>query len=134
MHMRTCRTALTVLAATLLLAGCKKEGLGGDATIAGSIWVEKWNSTFTQQIGQYPGRDEYVYIVYGEHDGYDKRVKTDYNGRFEFPYLYKGHYTVYTYSRDSTFSDASGITAVLRQVEITDRNETVEVPRFIVFQ
>lgn len=128
------RTLGALTLAALLLAGCKKEGLGGDAAITGSIWVEKWNSTFTQQIGEYPGRDIYVYIVYGVHDGYDKRVKTDYNGRFEFPYLYKGHYSVYTYSRDSTFSDASGTVALVKEVEINDRTETVELPAFIVFE
>lgn len=130
--MRSSRILFIVSA--LLIAACKKEGVGGDASITGSIWVEKWNSTFTQQIGQYAGKDLYVYIVYGSHDGYDKRVKTDFNGRFEFPYLYKGSYTVYAYSRDSTFSDASGTVALVRPVEITGKNENVEVDRFVVFQ
>lgn len=131
----TMRTLLTLtIALPLLLASCKKEGTGGDAAITGSVHVEKWNSTFTQRIGEYPGRDLYVYIVYGVHDGYDKRIKTDYNGRFEFPYLYKGNYTVYTYSRDSTFSDASGVVALIKEVSIGDRKETVDLEPFIVFE
>lgn len=126
----------TFLVPLLLLSAiaCKKEGFGGDASITGSIRVEKWNSTFTQQIGGYPGRDLYVYIVYGTHAGYDKRLKTDYNGRFEFPHLYKGDYTVYTYSRDSTFSDASGTVALVKEVHISERKETVALDPFIVFE
>ncbi len=130
--MRT--TWLLTLMLMLLIGGCKKEGLGGDASITGSVRVEKWNSTFTQKIGEYPGRDIYMYIVYGEHDGYDKRIKTDYNGRYEFPYLYKGNYTVYTYSRDSTFSDASGTVALIKDVSINDRKETVDLEPFLVFE
>jgi hypothetical protein len=125
---------LFVAMIAITLASCKKEGVGGDASITGSVHVQKWNSTFTQLIGEYPGRDIYVYIVYGAHDGYDKRIKTDYNGRFEFPYLYKGDYTVYTYSRDSTFSDASGTVALVKQVQITDRKGAVELDPFIVFE
>ena len=125
---------LLLLFALFFAVSCKKEGVGGDATIAGHVHVEKYNSTFTQFISEYPGRDVYVYIVYGEHSGYDKRVKTDYNGNFEFPYLYKGKYTVYSYSRDSTFQDPSGTIPVIREVEITDRKQNEMLDTLLIFQ
>lgn len=116
------------------LMACKKPGYGGDATIKGHVHVQKWNATFTQYIGEYPGKDVYVYIVYGDHAGYDKRIKTDYNGDFEFPYLYEGDYTIYTYSRDSSFADPSGTTAVIKDVHIDKYREVVDIDTLMIFQ
>ena len=113
---------------------CKKEGVGGDASITGYVHVKKYNSTFTQYISEYPGRDIYVYIVYGEHSGFDKRVKTDYNGNFEFPYLYKGKYTLYAYSRDSTLQDPSGTIPVIREIQITERKQQEHIDTLMIFQ
>jgi hypothetical protein len=118
----------------LFLFSCKKPGIGGDASITGYVHVQKWNSTFTQFISAYQGKDLYVYIVYGDHAGYDKRIKTDYAGQFEFPYLYKGDYTVYVYSRDSSFADPSGNIALLRRVKISKRTEKVNLDTLLIFQ
>ena len=118
----------------LLLTACKKPGVGGDASITGYVHVQKWNATFTQYISQFAGKDVYVYIVYGNHSGYDKRIKTDYAGRFEFPYLYKGDYKVYLYSRDSTFSDPSGTIPVLRNITLTKRTEAYNLDTLLIFQ
>ncbi len=118
----------------LLLAACKKPGIGGDASITGYVHVQKWNSTFTQYIGEYQGKDQYVYIVYGNHHGYDKRIKTDYAGQFEFPYLYKGDYKVYVYSRDSSFTDPSGTIPILRNINISKRTETFNLDTLLIFQ
>lgn len=124
----------TIFISLILLFACKKPGIGGDASITGYVHIQKWNSTFTQYIGDYQGKDMYVYIVYGNHAGYDKRVKTDYRGQFEFPYLYKGDYTVYVYSRDSTFSDPSGVIPVLDTIQITKRTESVNLDTLFIFQ
>lgn len=118
----------------LIFSSCKKPGVGGDATVKGYVHVQKWNSTFTYFIADYPGKDIYVYIVYGNHPGYDKRIKTDYKGEFEFPYLYKGDYTIYLYSRDSTFKDPSGISTIIDTVKITARKETVNLDTLFIFQ
>lgn len=126
--------ALFFIFIVFCISSCKKPGIGGDAKISGVIQVQKWNSTFTQYLGTYPGKDIYVYIVYGKHDGYDKRIKTDYNGRFEFSYLFKGDYQIFTYSRDSSFSDLSGTIAVVRDVRITDRKEHFKLDTLNIFQ
>ena len=123
-----------LLVALIAIACCKKAGYGGDASIRGYVHVLHFNSTFTQYISQYPGKDLYVYVVYGNHPGYDKRIKTDYNGNFEFPYLYKGDYKVYVYSRDSTFTDPSGMVAVVRNISITSRKEVYNTDTLKVFQ
>lgn len=136
LHLKMKNRLLLLLAGafTVLIFACKKPGYGGDATIKGYVHVQKWNATFTQYIGEYPGKDVYVYIVYGNHTGYDKRIKTDYNGRFEFPYLYEGDYTIYTYSRDSTFADPSGTTAVIKNVHIDKFKEVVDTDTLMIFQ
>lgn len=110
--------------ALLCVIGCKKEpGSGGDALITGVVMARDYNSTFTSVIGEYPASDEYVYIVYGDHPGYDKRIKTDYNGAFQFEFLYEGKYTIYAYSADSTLSELDGTVPVIRSIEITERKQ-----------
>ncbi len=122
------------LVLTSLLA-CKKPGPGGDATIRGYVQAQKFNSTFTQFIGEYPARDADVFLIYGDHNfGYDDRTHTDYNGRFEFPFLYEGDYRIYVYTRDSTHHDASGIGTVVRDVRIDGRKDVVELDTILIFE
>lgn len=54
-------------------------------------------------------QDHEVYLIYGEHDFYDSRIRTSYDGYFEFTNLIPGKYTVFTYSED-----VSGGTADIR--------------------
>lgn len=126
--------SLVFLSTLPLLNGCKKEGIGGDGKIQGYLHVHKWNATFTQFIGEYPGKDQYVYIVYGDHYGYDKRIKTDYNGNFEFPFLYKGDYTIYAYSRDSAYVDASGTVAIVKKVSLTKNKQTINLDTLLILE
>lgn len=121
--------------ALLLFAACKKqEGKGGDASIAGSVYVKHYNSTFTEFISEYPGADTYVYLVYGDDISYGQRIKTNYEGEFEFKYLYKGNYTVYVYSLDSTLTAADGNVPVVKQVSIAGRKDHIQLDTFRVFQ
>lgn len=95
------KTILLCALCALMLMACKKEeGVGGDASISGQVWTFAINGSFTDTIAEYPAEDTYVYIVYGDHSGFDKRIKTDYDGYFTFKYLYPGKYTLYVYSFD----------------------------------
>ena len=126
---------LLLSAFVLLSLSCKKqEGKGGDASISGSIAVKHYNSTFTEFISEYPGRDTYVYLIYGDDISYGQRIKTNFEGQFEFKYLYKGNYTVYLYSLDSTLTSADGSIAVVREVNIADRKEHIDLGTIQVFQ
>ena len=126
---------LLLSAFVLLSMSCKKqEGKGGDASISGSIAVKHYNSTFTEFISEYPGRDTYVYLIYGDDISYGQRIKTNFEGQFEFKYLYKGNYTVYLYSLDSTLTSADGSIAVVREVNIADRKEHIDLGTIQVFQ
>jgi hypothetical protein len=97
------------------------------------VQVRHFNATYTQLLGIYPGADHYVYIVFGNHSGYDKRIKTDYAGNFEFDYLYPGDYTVYTYSQDSSGLVLSG-QVVLQQAVNLGKKENQELKPFLVYE
>lgn len=118
----------------LLLNSCKKEpGIGGHSSITGHVTVRHYNANFNQFLGTFDGADEYVYIVYGNHSGYDARLKTDYKGDFEFNYLYPGEYTIYTYSLDSTLQSLNGNIAVIKSVTLGKKDQ-LSLPDFTIFQ
>ena len=125
---------LILFLSLFVFISCKKEGIGGDAAISGKLWVKHYNSTFTQFIKEYEGKDIYVYIIYGNHTQYDKRIKTSYDGSFEFPYLYKGNYTIYTYSLDSTLSEPSGKVAIIKEVKISTRKQHEDLGTLTIFE
>lgn len=134
--MRITALNLTVLflAISSLFYSCKKEpGVGGHSSISGHITVRHYNANFNQYLGTYDGSDEYVYIVYGNHSGYDQRIKTDYNGNFEFNYLYPGDYSIYTYSLDSTLQSLNVNVAVVQNIKL-EKREDLTLPDFIIFQ
>lgn len=112
----------------IALVACKKEpGIGGDSEISGQVWSYQLNGSFNDTIAEYAAEDTYVYIVYGDNIGFDKRIKTDYNGMFRFQYLYPGDYTLYVYSFDPTAAD--GQSPVIVKAEIVDREQHLELDR-----
>ncbi len=124
----------TILACFLILTSCKKEpGIGGNSSIQGHIDVHHYNASFSQLLGIYPAADHYVYIVYGSHNGYDKRIKTDYDGNFEFNYLYPGDYSIYTYSLDSTGMILSGQSVIKQDVHL-GKKEAFQLQSFVVYE
>ncbi len=115
------------------ISSCKKEpGSGGSASIFGKVFVKDYNSTFTTFQGEYYGGDIYVYIIYGDDKDYSDKVKTSYDGTYEFKYLRPGKYQVYTFSKDSTLQ-TTNVIGVTQDVEITKRNQEVEVPDLVIF-
>jgi len=124
-----------IASSVLSFFSCEKNpGIGGDASITGSVYVKNYNSTFTEFISGYPGADVYVYLIFGEDITYGKRIKTNYNGEFEFKYLYTGDYTVYAYSEDPSLIVAGGIIPVIQRVTITDRKQAVEIDTLVIFE
>jgi hypothetical protein len=120
----------------ICLSACKKEaGLGGNASIEGHVTVQDYNNDFSVLISEYDGYDRYVYIKYGgEGSGFDKRVKTDYEGNFIFEFLYPGTYEIYVYGKDNTFLIPSGVVAVSKTLEISDRKENVITEDFVILE
>jgi hypothetical protein len=113
----------------VLVSSCKKEeGDGGMATIKGKVWVRDWDKNFNLIMYEHLGLDEDVFIVYGNQNGYGDKVSTDLNGNFEFKYLRKGNYTIYSLSdtlQSSTVSYNQFPVAV--KVEITDKKQVIDI-------
>jgi hypothetical protein len=118
---------LLALFTSVLFQSCEKDaGEGGNSSIRGYVHVTDYNSTFLVVQGEYPGADEYVYIIYGNEVSYGDRIRTSPDGTFEFKYLREGKYTVYVYQDDTTLS---GQSVVARNVEVTKKKQTVDLGR-----
>ena len=122
----------------LLLVSCSKEaGEGGRASIKGTVntHVRLVLSNPTTFQSSYPTADQEVFIVYGDNVSPDDRIHTNFDGEFEFQFLRPGNYTIYTYSKDST--GQSGVDhdrmAIIQEVEISDRKQTVDAGSFIIY-
>lgn len=124
------------LALALLFVSCEKdEGPGGQATIKGRVIVGDYKGIFpfTFNYVEYPAEELDVYIIYGSDDNtYDDRTRTSFDGTFQFKYLNKGDYKIFTYSDDTVTvgmqDSLSGKVAIIQSVTIGDKKETVTMP------
>jgi hypothetical protein len=136
--MNTKMSLLIVFLALMSFTACEKgSGEGGTSTIRGKVWIREYNKDFTiQKAPDYPAQELRVYIIYGDDAVYSNDFRTNYDGEFEFKYLREGKYTVFAYSKDSTldYNYTSQMKAITREVEITGKNQTVEVPDMVVLK
>lgn len=125
----------------LLINSCKKEaGVGGTSSIKGKVFAKYYNKNFTLLADSAYAPDIDVYIIYGNDYTYGERQRTSYDGSYEFKYLEKGTYKVFAYTRDSTGTYNNHINqyandlAVIKEVEITKKKQTIEVPEIRILQ
>jgi hypothetical protein len=130
-----------ILSITLAIVSlsCKKPaGEGGNSSITGMVHVTNYNANFTVVNAEYPGADIDVYIIYGDEISYGNRIKTSPDGRFEFRYLRPGKYKVYAYSKDKdAYLDGNTNPpekAIIDEVEITKKKQTVEAPTLEIYK
>jgi hypothetical protein len=124
-----------MLTLSILLFSCTKDaGEGGNSTIFGKIITYNYNAEFTNLRGIYPGADEDVYIIYGSDRSYSQRIRSNYDGVYEFKYLRPGDYTIYVYSKDSTLTLVSEIKPVIQNVTIKNNKQTVEAADMKIFR
>lgn len=104
----------------------------GSSKISGSVEVTNYkNDTFYPFLeikDITPAQEQEVYLIYGDHEFYDERIRTNYDGYYEFTKLIPGTYTVFVYSEDP----AGGTEDIVRMHETTisaDGDEYV-VPKF----
>jgi len=123
-----------------LLASCSKEpGKGGNASIRGKVRLEARILLNNPATAVYtaPAADWDVYIVYGDGPGPDDRIRSNYDGEFEFNYLREGDYTVYVYSNDTSATavnlQSPDKVAFRQSVTIGDRKEEITLRDFTVY-
>ncbi len=116
-------------------SSCEKgPGVGGTSTIRGKVITREYNGDFTILRDEYPGAKEDVYLIYGDDYVYGDKFETNYDGSYEFNYLREGSYTVFAYSDDSTNLFTDEMVAVMQTVEITGKDQIVEVPDIIILK
>ena len=118
-----------ILVASFFFNSCKKiEGQGGSSTIKGAINVKQYNVVGTL-VAEYPGAEVDVYIIYGAGNTfYNDRIKTSYDGSFEFNYLEEGDYTVFVYEDNNDIINyPGGSSAVLVTTSISGKKTTVDL-------
>lgn len=119
---------------TMCLVSCSKEpGIGGNASIQGKVYAKYYNKYFTIKYGEGYAADQDVYIIYGDNISYSDRTRTSYDGSYEFKYLRKGKYKIFTYSKDSTLTIPSGTYAVIAEGEIIDNKQILILPDLMIF-
>ncbi|MEI6696667.1 MAG: hypothetical protein WCO13_11420 [Bacteroidota bacterium] len=125
--------SLSAIILIVFSVSCSKDaGEGGTSSIQGKVYARYYNKTFTSFLGESYAPDKYVYICYGDNVGYGDKQRTNGGGSFEFKYLRKGKYKVYTFSLDTTLSNPAGQFAVIENVTISDNDETVTTNDFLI--
>jgi hypothetical protein len=129
--------AWSVILAIVIMSCAKEEGEGGNSSITGKVFVKDYNSTFTYIHHQYYGQDEDVYIMYGNHNYFDDKTSTSYDGTFHFGNLRKGSYTIFVYSKDTTYytnpsTNKSELIAEKKVIEITKNNQHIVLDDIII--
>ena len=121
---------LLALAALFILSSCKKEpGEGGLATIKGKLYAYEYNN-YGEVIDSGYVAGERVYISYGNDDNADDDVRTSYDGSFQFEWLQKGEYALWSISKCDSCPLSQTYTKQV--ITIDERRETVTTPDLII--
>ncbi len=109
-------------------SSCKKTaGIGGTSTIKGKLFVAEYNILDIQD-SFYVGKED-IYIIYGDNEYFDDKIESSYDGTFEFPYLKKGKYTLFSYG-ECLPNDSlcfGGKKAFVKEVVITENKQIVDI-------
>ncbi len=101
----------------------------GAATIRGVVRVIKYDndSMWPNLVIEYIdfAYEQEVYLTYGHHTYYDKRIRTQHDGSFEFSGLIPGKYLIVLYTEDVTKD--KGWLPVKLEVSITEMDELVDL-------
>lgn len=117
--------SLIIIVFSVFSSCTKQEGYGGKSTIYGKVLERKYNNS-GQFESEYYLAEKRVYIIFGEDDFYSDEIRTDYEGKFKFSYLYAGDYTVYTYSECSPLDPCdSDRKAVLYSLKVLSNGDVV---------
>jgi hypothetical protein len=125
---------LVLITFIFIVTACKKDpGKGGRATIKGQVTVIDYDDTFTIAKDTFPAQGENVYIIYGDYNVVGDNTKTSFDGTFEFPYLRKGNYRIFVVSKDSSAKISNKTIEVLREANITEKKQVVNLDQIIIF-
>ena len=100
----------------------------GKLTLIRYVDESRWPNLVVEFIA--PSYEQEVYLTYGNHTFYDKRIRTQHDGSFEFSNLIPGDYLVFVYSDDVTRVTE---TVVLKfELTVTEVDQVVEMGEIII--
>lgn len=102
----------------------------GQAHITGNIQSVNYTKNFGYVIDTTAAQNYDIFIVYNNHNKYDDRERTKYDGSFTFSNLALGHYTVFTYS-DNPINEVEK-SVIIKEIEITSLTEKVDLGNIYV--
>ncbi len=106
----------------------------GTSTIRGQVQEIKYEdeSRWPNLVIEYtaPAYEHEIYLTYANHTYYDKRIRTQHDGTFEFDELIPGEYLVFLYSEDVTRVVDK---VVLKfEVTVTENEQVVDIGRITI--
>jgi len=105
----------------------------GSAMIKGRVKVIDYVDTSWPNLvieKTYYATEQEVYLTYGDHTFYDERIRSQFDGTFEFGKLIPGSYLVFLYSDDVT--GESDKVALKFEVSITDLEQVVDLGEIVI--
>ncbi len=126
------KNVLIVLGMVLATSSCvKEEGVGGAATIKGTVTVQNVNALGTV-VATYDAQDLDIYINYGtEDDTYDDKTSTSSDGTFEFKYLREGNYEIFMYAECASCPKGQD-SLVTRDIVISDKKQIEDLGEIVI--
>ena len=120
---------------SILILSCRKyPGEGGANSIKGKVFAKNvFNKSAPITFDDFES-DCDVYIKYGDDITPSDRIKTSPDGTFEFKYLRKGKYTVYTYSADTSILYSSREIIIQKKIELINRKEQCNVGDIVIYK
>lgn len=104
----------------------------GSSKISGIVKVTNYkNDTFFPFLEVKDitlAQEQEVYLIYGDHEFYDERIRTNYDGYYEFNNLIPGSYKVFVYSEDLAGGTEDDIR--MHELTISSDGEEYAVPEF----
>ncbi len=101
---------ILLIGGSLFFSSCDKTpGYGGNCGITGIVKVRKFNSNYSVLREETVLANADVYIVFEDGKGYGDKVKTSYDGSFNFNHLVPGDYKLFVYSNDTTMLNSNQI-------------------------
>lgn len=123
--MKLVATIVLFVSGLVILSSCDKTpGYGGNCGITGTVKIRKFNSNYSvlREETNYANAD--VYIVFEDGKGYGDKVKTSYDGTFNFNHLVPGNYKIFVYSNDTTMLTTDQVPITI-PVKISKNKELV---------
>jgi hypothetical protein len=108
----------------------------GAAVIKGVVWEvnyvneSRWPNLVVESEDF--AHEHEVYLTYGNHAFFDERVRTQYDGYFEFSRLIPGNYLIFLYSEDVTRLTEHEVLKF--EVTITDLDQEVDLGQITVYK